>query len=190
MGTTTSISTHFMTIRSTSIHRIEIAGAASLSSCATVATASGEFCTIQQQGNFPNFRSMAPREARCIINQSRRMALPPLNSSVRRPKLARINYMKIVGWFWLLLACLWLLVLGQSVRAMFSSPESTVSRYSEGSPLVAVLSVVFLSLFLLSGLAFVRRWRLLWWWQIPAVLALVGICYIFFGSGLTWRITA
>ncbi|EIL97826.1 hypothetical protein UUC_17565 [Rhodanobacter denitrificans] len=93
--------------------------------------------------------------------------------------MARINYIKITGWFWLLLAGFWLLLFGLSA-----------SQHSEGSPPTAALSIAFLLLFLLSGLALVRRWRFLWWWQIPAVLALVSIWYIIFASGLVWRLVA
>ena len=71
---------------------------------------------------------------------------------------------------------------------MFASSGSLASQHSEWSPLVATLSIVLLLLFLLSGLALVRRWRFLWLWQIPAMLAIVGICYILFGSGLHWRV--
>ncbi|WP_426701359.1 hypothetical protein ACPPVV_18715 [Rhodanobacter sp. Col0626] len=102
--------------------------------------------------------------------------------------MARINQIKVIGWFWLLLAGFWLLLSGLSVSAMFSSSGSLASQHSEWSPVVAALSVVFPLLFLLSGLALVRRWRFVWWWQIPAVLAIVGICYIIFCSGLHWRV--
>jgi hypothetical protein len=94
-------------------------------------------------------------------------------------------YIKVIGWLWLLFAMFWLVLLGLSVRAMFASPTSRTFQQSEWSPLVAALSFLFMSLFALSGLAFVFRWRFHWWWQIPATLSLVATCYLFWVSGVT-----
>jgi hypothetical protein len=94
------------------------------------------------------------------------------------------SYIKIIGWFWLLLAIFWLLVFGLSAKAMFASAESPASRYSEWSPLLATISLSLLLMFLLSGLAFVFDWRFRWWWQIPAALALSSSCYFIWASYL------
>jgi hypothetical protein len=95
-----------------------------------------------------------------------------------------VNYINVIGWFWLLLAVFCLFVFGLSVKAMFAFAGSPAFRYSEWSPLVATISLSLLLLFLLSGLAFIFSWRFRWWWQIPAALALTGICYLIWASNL------
>ena len=94
------------------------------------------------------------------------------------------NYIKAIAWFWLLLAGFWLLVLVLSVRALLASAGTPAYQYSEWSSLLAGVSFSLLLLFLLSGLALVFRWRFRLWWQIPAALALVGTCYLIYGSYL------